>query len=59
MIQRGEPFTYEFRSNGGSSPGKHCTYCPKSQSESCSLTCAAVYRQLEAERTADGVKVTE
>jgi hypothetical protein len=52
-------FQYEFKQTGGARPGLHCTYCPLSQGETCQLGCATEYAKLEAERAADGVKVTD
>jgi hypothetical protein len=52
-------FEYRFKKSGGNAPGTHCTYCPKSQGEPCSLGCATVYADLEKARAADGIKVVD
>jgi hypothetical protein len=52
-------FEYLFKKTGGAAPGTHCTYCPKSQGEACSLGCATVYADLEKARDVDGIKVVD
>jgi hypothetical protein len=59
IVMGERPYEYRFKRIGASTPGAHCTYCPTPQNESCSLPCTKEYERLEAERGADGVKVTD
>lgn len=49
----------EYRWYGSSSPGQHCSHCPKSVIEICSLNCGNEYQKLQADRKADGCIVKE
>jgi hypothetical protein len=49
----------DFRMTGSAAPGMHCSYCPKQPDETCQLGCVKNYEAIEAERAADGVKVTD
>lgn len=48
---------YVFKKIGASH--KHCTYCPKSPQEPCSLSCQGVYDILMKDREEDGIIVDD
>jgi hypothetical protein len=50
---------HSFRLTGSSTPGKHCTYCPKRPDEACLLACLKNYEELQEERAKDGVQVMD
>jgi hypothetical protein len=54
-----EPFKYEFKIQGASGPGQHCSHCPRAVGEQCTLSCASNYKQLQDERAAEGIVVVE
>jgi len=54
-----KPLLYQFRKQGGVTPGAHCTVCPKALGASFSLTGGKNYTALNGERAADGVKVRD
>jgi hypothetical protein len=50
---------YQYRKVGGSGAGNHCTYCPESPASTCLRSCSGRYEQLQQERAAEGIKVTD